>query len=158
MAELTDWGQDWTPEEIVAYLEYSIRLAREENRELVRFDGDISRRYHRREYLIQTLQAAIREKRFRVWYQPVYHRDTDSFRSAEALVRLPDGEGGMIPPDEFIPLAEETGMIDALSWIVLEEVSRLLGNEPVSELESVSVNLSMQQFLNKDLGIGSKKC
>lgn len=152
MAELTDRGQDWTPEEIVAYLEYSIRLAREENRELVRFDGDISRRYHRREYLIQTLQAAIREKRFRVWYQPVYHRDTDSFRSAEALVRLPDGEGGMIPPDEFIPLAEETGMIDALSWIVLEEVCRLLGNESVSDLESVSINLSMQQLLNKDLG------
>ena len=151
-AELTYRGQDWTPEQVISYLEYSIRLAKEEERELVRFDGETARRYQRREYLIATLQKAIRDGNFQVWYQPVYHRDTESFDSAEALLRLSDDRGRPISPAEFIPLAEETGMIDSLSWIVLEGVCRLLGSGAVPELKTVSINLSMQQFLRKDLG------
>ena len=152
VAELTYRGQDWTPEQLIGYLEYSIRLAKEENRELVHFDGETARRHQRREYLIRTLQQAIRDGGFQVWYQPVYHRDTGSFHSAEALLRLSDDQGRSIPPGEFIPLAEETGMIDALSWIVLDGVCRFLGSGTVPELKSVSINLSMQQFLRKDLG------
>ena len=152
VAELTYRGQDWTPEQIIGYLEYAIRLGKEENRELVRFDGETAQRYQRREYLIRTLQRAIQEDGFQVWYQPVYHRDTGKFDSAEALLRLSDGQGGLISPGEFIPLAEETGMINALTWIVLEDVCRFLGSGAVPELKAVSVNLSMQQFLQKDLG------
>lgn len=152
MAELVYDGQDWTPEQVVSYLEYATRLAKEENRELVRFDGDIASRHQRREYLIQTLQAAIAGNRFEVWYQPVYDCASGRFRSAEALLRLRDEQGSFIPPDEFIPLAEETGRIDALCWIVLEDVCRMLGSGEVPGLEVVSINLSMQQFLHRDLG------
>lgn len=48
-------------------------------------------------------------------------------------------------------MAEENGLIDALSWIVLEGVCRLLGSGTVPERKTVSINLSMQQFLRKDL-------
>ena len=150
-AELTYEGQDCTPEQIISYLEYCVRLAKEDGRELVRFDGETAQRHRRREYLIQTMQAAVRDGRFQVWYQPVYHRDTGRFDSAEALIRLSDDQGQPISPAEFIPVAEENGLIDALSWIVLEGVCRLLGSGTVPELKAVSVNLSMQQFLRRDL-------
>lgn len=150
-AELTYSGQDCTPEQIISYLEYCVRLGKEDGRELVRFDGETAQRHRRREYLIRTMQAAVRDGRFQVWYQPVYHRDTGSFDSAEALIRLSDEQGRPISPGEFIPVAEENGLIDALSWIVLEGVCRLLGSGTVPELKTVSINLSMQQFLRKDL-------
>ena len=152
MAEVTCDGQDWTPEQIVDHLEYATRLAKEEDRRLVCFDGEIASRHQRREHLIQTLQTAIERGGFEVWYQPVYDCTCNRFRSAEALLRLRDDQGGLIPPDEFIPLAEETGSIDALCWIVLEDVCRLLGSGEVPGLEIVSINLSMQQFLHRDLG------
>lgn len=150
-AELTYSGQDCTPEQIVSYLEYCVRLAKEDGHELVRFDGETALRHRRREYLIQTMQAAVRDGRFQVWYQPVYHRDTGGFDSAEALIRLSDEQGQPISPAEFIPVAEENGLIDALSWIVLEGVCRLLGSGTVPELKTVSINLSMQQLARKDL-------
>ena len=150
-AELTYSGQDCTPEQIVSYLEYCVRLAKEDGCELVRFDGETAQRHRRREYLIQTMQAAVRDGRFQVWYQPVYHRDTGRFDSVEALIRLSDEHGHPISPGEFIPVAEENGMIDSLTWIVLEGVCRLLGSGTVPELKTVSINLSMQQFLRKDL-------
>ena len=50
-----------------------------------------------------------------VLYQPVYHRDTGRFDSAEALIRLSDDQDQPISPAEFIPVAEENGLIDALS-------------------------------------------
>ena len=150
-AELTYSGQDCTPEQIVSYLEYCVRLAKEDGHEMVRFDGETALRHRRREYLIQTMQAAVRDGRFQVWYQPVYHRDTGGFDSAEALIRLSDEQGQPISPAEFIPVAEENGLIDALSWIVLEGVCRLLGSGGVPELKTVSINLSMQQLARKEL-------
>ena len=61
-----------------------------------------------------------------VLYQAVYHRDTGRFDSAEALIRLSDDQDLPVSPAEFIPVAEENGLIDALSWIVLEASSGCL--------------------------------
>ena len=57
----------------------------------------------------------------------------------------------MISPAEFIPPAEETGLIGELSWIVLEGTCRLLGSGRAPDLRSVSINLSMQQFAEQEL-------
>ena len=81
----------------------------------------------------------------------MYRCGTGAFSSAEALLRLEDFQGRAVPPSVFIPLAEETGLIDELSWIVLEEVCRLLGGGQAAGLETVSINLSMQQFMDPDL-------
>ncbi|MFR2690842.1 MAG: EAL domain-containing protein [Enterocloster bolteae] len=64
------------------------------------------------------METSIRQRRFKVWYQPVFNLKTNRFSSAEALLRLRDYDGEPVSPSEFIPLAEETGLIDDLSWIV----------------------------------------
>lgn len=144
-------GEAWDAEQVITYLEYTLHLAKEEGRKLIHFNEEVCQRYQRREYLLETMQKAISDQRFQVWYQPVYHHDVHAFASAEALLRLTDYEGNPVSPGEFIPLAEEYGMIDALTWIVIEKVCALLGSGDVPTLEQVSVNISMHQFLQRDL-------
>ena len=67
------------------------------------------------------------------------------------MLRLNDYSGIPISPEDFIPLAEEYGLIGDLTWMVLEDICRLLGSNHVPGLESVSINLSLQEFLDPNL-------
>lgn len=104
----------------------------------------------REESVIGAIAGAVQERKFQVYYQPIYSVKEKKFVSAEALVRLQDDKLGFIPPDEFIPLAEERGMINEIGMQVLEQVCQtmakgLLQNNGVSYLE---VNLSVCQFMD----------
>ena len=143
--------QNWTPEQVMVYLEYTLAQAKIDDKQMLLFDDTIEKRYERREHLIQTMQRAIADRRFHVYYQPVYNCRTFMFDTAEALVRLTDYNGASISPGEFIPLAEETRLIDDISWIVIEKVCALMGEDGVPGLNQVSINLSVQQFMQKDL-------
>lgn len=138
-------------EEIVEQLEYALGLAKKEGPELIRFDESVHRKMHQKQELIEIMHRSVKERRFRVWYQPIYCCHDDVFCSAEALLRLSDYQGNPVSPDVFIPLAEETGMISQLTWIVLEEVCRLLSSDRATGLKSVSLNLSIRQLLDPDL-------
>ena len=138
-----------TPSEIVEQLEYTHLIAKE-RRGVVSFDDSVRFRMVRRTHLIELIRRSIEQQRFQVWYQPLRCCHVESFCGAEALLRLYEEDGSPVPPDVFIPLAEETGLICDLTWIVLEDVCRLLSSGK-TELTSVSVNLSMQQLLEPDL-------
>jgi EAL domain-containing protein (putative c-di-GMP-specific phosphodiesterase class I) len=66
------------------------------------------------------LTAAIHGKQFEIHYQPQIELLTGAFIGVEALVRWQHPSGGLVYPDAFIPLAEQTGQIDALSWVIYE--------------------------------------
>jgi EAL domain-containing protein (putative c-di-GMP-specific phosphodiesterase class I) len=59
--------------------------------------------------------------------------------------------GEMISPGEFIPIAEETNMIQDLSWIVVEKVCAFISTHPKLPIDCISVNFSEQQFLEDDV-------
>ena len=71
------------------------------------------------------------------------------FTTAESLLRLFDENGVLISPGEFIPLAEKNGLIDEISWLVLKKVCQFLGEHPELPLESVSINMSIQQLSDR---------
>lgn len=150
-AELIYTNQDWSATDIMEFLKYSLSLASEYTNGLVPFDENLFTRMKTHHNLLPLVRNSIRSRRFQVWYQPIYHTQTKTFASAEALLRLQDEDGTLISPSLFIPLAEQTGLIDDLNQFVLEEVCRLLGCEDLPQLESISVNLSMQQFSSPDL-------
>ena len=68
------------------------------------------------------MQEALKAGSFRLYYQPQYAPE-GTVSKFEALLRLPGREAGFIPPDLFIPIAEETGMIQELGMWVIEEAS-----------------------------------
>ena len=84
---------------------------------------------------------------FEVYYQPILESPSLRIKSAEALLRLRDPVLGSVPPAEFIPIAERTGLIDALGDYVLEEVCMFLAAGIPDELylTGISVNLSTLQ-------------
>jgi PAS domain S-box-containing protein/diguanylate cyclase (GGDEF)-like protein len=73
------------------------------------------------------LRRAIEHQQFQVYYQPIVSLDTGKVTGFEALVRWMHPIRGMVSPAEFIPLAEETGLIGSIDWWVLREACRQLG-------------------------------
>jgi len=70
--------------------------------------------------LIAELKQALGSSELEVWYQPKLSLRTDALDSVEALVRWRHPRRGMVPPDDFIPAAERTGLIDQLTYRILE--------------------------------------
>jgi diguanylate cyclase (GGDEF)-like protein/PAS domain S-box-containing protein len=101
------------------------------------------------------LQRALVRDEFTVHYQPIVDIATGGILGLEALVRWRHPRRGLIPPLEFIPLAEETGMIVPLGVWVLGEACRQAAewraNVPGAAAMWVSVNLSTRQLLEPDL-------
>lgn len=151
MAELCYTRQSWSAEEMLAFLEYGLQQAEQSENRVAQFDIAMHEQFLHRKKLLELMRRGIAEERFSVWYQPLYHCVSGRFCSAEALLRLRDEEGKIISPGEFIPLAEQTGLIDDLSWVVLEQSCRMLSRTSPRELSSISINLSMQQFVSEDL-------
>lgn len=143
-------GQHCTPSQLMDYVEYGIQKAKDSPSHDVHFTETVMREYEEEKKILEIMQQSVEQRRFRVWYQPVSHLES-GFASAEALLRLNDYEGNPVPPSRFIPIAEESGMIDDLSWIVLEEVCELLERHPESQVKSISINMSMQQFADAGL-------
>jgi len=99
------------------------------------------------------LRGALERGELQVHYQPKLAADGRSVAGIEALVRWPDGELGMVMPDAFIPIAEETGMIGALGAFVLRQscADRVRFSERGLPPAPVCVNLSLQQFRGGDV-------
>lgn len=88
------------------------------------------------------------DDRIEVFYQPIYDLDHHNFPSAEALVRLRQTDGSLLPPGKFIPVAEDSGLIRSLGLRVLEKVCAFIrqGAASASGLQSIHVNLSAVQL------------
>jgi diguanylate cyclase (GGDEF)-like protein len=97
------------------------------------------------------LRRAIEQEAFELHYQPKMDLSRGCIVGVEALLRWHHRERGWIPPDKFIPLAEETGMIVAIGdWVIREACRQIKAweNGPLNHLR-IAVNVSVQQF-NRD--------
>lgn len=112
-----------------------------------------TREYKIRRDIDNILTRAIKNKKFELYYQPIYSLKEKCFVSAEALIRLNDSEYGFIPPSIFIPLSESRGLIHQIGDIVLEEVYLLVSKYNLKELgiKYMDVNLSVAQCMRRDL-------
>ena len=112
------------------------------------FEGEDLDYILRRQAVESAVSRGLREKSFEVYYQPTYTIDR-KLHGAEALLRMRDRELGNVFPDEFIPVAEQIGLIDAIDDFVLEEVCRFLrtGVPQQFGMDGINVNLSVMQCM-----------
>jgi diguanylate cyclase (GGDEF)-like protein/PAS domain S-box-containing protein len=98
------------------------------------------------------LRRAVEQEQWTLHYQPVIDLDTAKTTGVEALIRWPDPRGGLVLPGEFIPLAEEMGLIEAIGAWVVEEVCRQGEAWRADGLElEIAFNLSPRQLWQEDL-------
>ncbi|HEY9804528.1 MAG TPA: EAL domain-containing protein [Leptolyngbyaceae cyanobacterium] len=101
------------------------------------------------------LRRAIECQEFQVYYQPIVSLSNGRLLGFEALLRWQHPERGLVSPGDFVPLAEETGLIIELGYWVLFEACRQmqawLCSYPEYSLEKMSVNLSAKQFCQPNL-------
>jgi EAL domain-containing protein (putative c-di-GMP-specific phosphodiesterase class I) len=101
------------------------------------------------------LRWALERREFRVHYQPIVAIGTGRPIGFEALLRWQHPRLGLIPSDDFVPAAEETGLIVPIGWWVLEEACRQMSDWQARYADAASsiicVNLSTKQLLQADL-------
>lgn len=108
----------------------------------------------RRQQMTERLSVAISEHRLELYFQPQVDLICGQLTGAEVLCRWHDPEWGWVSPGEFIPLAEERGLIRALGDWVLEEAARQLiawNTQRAALPGRLSINISAQQFADPQL-------
>ena len=100
--------------------------------------------------LLTDLRSAVERNEFKLFYQPIIDMQTGEIKKAEALIRWFHPTQGIVPPDQFISLAEETGLIFPIgSWVVKEASEKIkLFSSHFGESFQMSINISPLQFMS----------
>lgn len=138
------------PEDMLRDADTALYRAKGQGRgRCVEFDASMHDRAVEQLQLETSLRRALERRELHLHYQPVVSLTTGQISGAEALLRWKHPERGLVPPMEFIPLAEETGLIvDIGAWVLREACRQMKDwqerlNQPQLE---IGVNLSSRQF------------
>ncbi len=134
-----------TAERLLKSADLALYDGKAAGRDCIRFfTPEMDEALQKRIKLEKIIRNAVAHDAFVVHYQPVFEMANKHLVGFEALVRLPAPDGTLIPPDSFIPLAEEMRLIDKIGAWVLREACRTATSWP--ENLTVAVNLSPAQF------------
>lgn len=113
----------------------------------VRIDETLFGEMHEEKRVERLIADAMEQDRVEVFYQPIYSTKERRFTSAEALVRIRDEEGKIVPPGVFVDVAEKNGMILPLGQIIFEQVCRFVRDHDLQQLgiHYIESNLSVVQ-------------
>jgi PAS domain S-box-containing protein len=134
---------------LLRHADRALYHAKEQGRNAFKFFSESMNRASMRKLLVQSrLREAIERDEFRVHYQPRINLRTGEVESLEALLRWHHPELGTVSPTEFIPLTEESGLIEPIGEWVLRSSCRDLAAWPEAQRREIrlSVNVSSRQF------------
>ncbi len=142
------------PEDVLAAANVAMHAAKHAGKgQYVVFTPHLQAEARRRHSLGEELHRAIANEEFFLAYQPVVDLASGRITGAEALVRWRHPSGRLVPPDEFIPRTEETGLIVPLGLWVLREACRQAAQwRQLSTGFSMAVNVSGRQLREPDFG------
>ncbi len=141
-------------EELIQQSQAVLDRVKQEGKGGYRFYSDDQNRSSAERVRLETkLRKAMAGNEFMMYYQPKVDLKTGDLMGMEALLRWPQPGGGMIPPGDFIPLAEDTGLIRGLGeWIIRQAISDTQTiNQQRDVPLKIAINLSVRQFRNPEL-------
>lgn len=140
--------------ELLKHADMAIHMAKEEGGQTIKFYKPIfNHKFQERLKLEHQIRKAIENKQFQLYYQPQVDVSLNNVPSCEALIRWQQEDGSFIPPNKFIPLAEDTGLIVPLSdWVISEAVRqyREWKDMGLPDLR-IGVNISANHFQRSDI-------
>lgn len=143
VAEHTWQDDEQSTDSFYEKLEHAATVAHENGKKFIKYTFDLEVARLRKNYLIKRMQSISAEDGFEIWFQPIFNNEKNSFASVEVLLRLREKDGSYVSPAEFIPIAERTGQITAITWFVIEESCRTLAENRALDGMRVSINLPM---------------
>jgi diguanylate cyclase (GGDEF)-like protein len=143
--------QGTTAEALLQRADVAMYVAKSEGIGIAVYAPDQDSHTRRRLTLISELRTGLDENQFVVEYQPIVHLPTNVVTAVEALVRWNHPRQGRVMPDAFINLAEQTGLINPLTTIVLETAIREWSQPPSVPPLTVAVNLSPRTLQDPSL-------
>lgn len=144
---------DLAYDELARYAETALQSAKKQGEKYQFYDSSMNAGAHARLTLEGALRRALERDEFRLFYQPQIDVVSGKVIAVEALLRWERGDQGMVMPNDFIPLLEDTGLIIPVGEWVLQRACQdqrqwtAAGHTAVA----VAVNLSPRQFRNRDL-------
>lgn len=139
-------------ERLLSHAEAALAQGKRQQQHCTLFDPELDAKLKRRQRIAAQLPLAIKSAALTAVYQPIICTHDNRLHGAELLCRWPHADFGMIPPDEFIPLAEELGLIGQLGQLMLELGCAQLARWQVAAPDLVlSINLSPLQFRDPEL-------
>jgi diguanylate cyclase (GGDEF)-like protein/PAS domain S-box-containing protein len=141
-------------EALMKYADTAMYHAKEAGRDQFHFYAEAMNRHTREQLALEnSLHNALARDEFVMYYQPQANVLTGRLVGAEALIRWRHPERGLVMPDEFIPMAEENGLILPIGEWVLRQVCRQirLWREAGVPVVTIAVNLSARQFRQDNL-------
>ncbi|KFZ39244.1 diguanylate cyclase [Shewanella mangrovi] len=147
---ITLFPDDGASEEILLkHADQAMYAAKEQGRNRFNyFTHSMQQQARYRMKLIQELREAVTGNHFEIYYQPITDLNTQQVVKVEALIRWPHAHRGHIPPAEFIPVAEDTGLIiDIGDWVFYQAVQQVVAWRETYGIDiQISINKSPIQF------------
>ncbi|GGB80611.1 hypothetical protein GCM10011352_02880 [Marinobacterium zhoushanense] len=141
-------------DDILQYADAALYQAKEGGRNTYRFYTDALTQSAREKLALEAaLRLALERQEFVLFYQPLVRLSDREITGVEALLRWRHPELGVLPPEKFIPLAEETGLIVSIGeWVIQEACGQMRSwLDRGLELSTLAINLSPVQFRHRGL-------
>jgi diguanylate cyclase (GGDEF)-like protein len=137
---------------LLRHADIAMNAAKHDNSSYALFDLNYVEQNQQHLSLLAELRQAIERNEFVLYYQPKVGFATGTIGHVEALVRWIHPQRGMIPPDQFIPYAENTGYIRTITQWVIEEALRQRKQWEEMQLPlTISINISARDLMNVDM-------
>jgi len=135
-----------TPSLLIQYADLAMYQAKNQGKmRFCTFSSNLAHEQRKRLTIEKTVREGIEFNRFEAHFQAKTNATTGKIEGLEALARLKDSEGQIVSPDQFIPIAQENGVLEYITYVVTEQVCKLLQKLDAPSLVA-SINITPSQL------------